>query len=356
MWTTPADAVATSYDLTPGLLSIVVCVSPYAPTYRTQVTMNELPCNPPGSRHSLASLKTALEDHVLRSAGCERGSRPAGHTPLLYFTPANSEAPGAPPFATGAFWNAVASLGARWVCSFQWPYDLFPAVAPSPTGSSAGPVRSGVSVEAWPPGPALAPGGRSTPYPPSSPQRPPALFPLDADSSVRRPGLVRVHITADTLLRIEPATRISLDFYLDSEGAILDGHGVPSTSSHSFLRSLEVAIFEELCGENGFVPSVPAPRGRFTPAITSWAFLRAATTRGASCRYRLCWPVRMEPLELFAGIPLARADRGPPSPPLPLGPTAPSGDTFSSPACQPWGVALPEWRLPQGASPHGPRA
>ena len=211
-------------------------------------------------------------------------------------------------------------------------------------------------MEAWPPGPALAPGGRSIAYPSTSPQRPPALFPLDADSSVRRPGLVRVHVTADTLLRIGPATRISLDFYLDSEGAILDGHGVPSTSSHSFLRSLEVAIFEELCGENGSVPTAPAPRGRFTPAITSWAFLRAATTRGASCRYRLCWPVRMEPLELFAGIPLARADHNPPSPPPPLGPTAPPGDTPSSPAGQPWGGALPEWRLPLGASPHGPRA
>ena len=69
MWTTPTDAVATPDDYTPGLLSIVVCVSPYAPSYRTQVTMNELPCNPPGSRHTLASRQTALEDHVLRSAG-----------------------------------------------------------------------------------------------------------------------------------------------------------------------------------------------------------------------------------------------------------------------------------------------
>ena len=274
----------------------------------------------------------------------------------LYFTPASDEAPGAPPFASGGFWNVVASLGAHWVCSFQWPSGSVPVSASSSADSPVAPDHAGLNVEAWPSGPALAPGGLGVACPWTCPQRPPALFPLDADSSIRQPGLLRVHVTADTLLRIEPATRTSLDFYLDSRGTLLDGDGVASTSSLSFLRSLEVAIFEELCGEHGFVPSVPAPRGRFTPAITSWAFFRAVDTRGASCHYRLCWPVRMEPLELFSGIPLARADRGPPSPPLPLGPAVPSGDTPSSPACQPWGVALPEWRLPQGASPHGPRA
>ena len=70
----PTDALAASSKLTPGQLCIVVCVSPYAPTYRTQVAIAELPCNPPGSRHSLASLKVALEDHVLRTAGCERAA------------------------------------------------------------------------------------------------------------------------------------------------------------------------------------------------------------------------------------------------------------------------------------------
>ena len=159
MWTTPADAVATSSDLTPGLLSIVVCVSPNAPTYRMQVTMNELPCNPPGSRHSLASLKIALEDHVLRSAGCERGSRPAGHTPLLYFTPASDEAPGAPPFASGGFWNVVATHGARWVCSFQWPTGSVPVSTSSAADSPVAPDHAGLNAEAWPSGPALAPGG-----------------------------------------------------------------------------------------------------------------------------------------------------------------------------------------------------
>ena len=326
MSTTPTDAVATPDGHTPGLLSIVVCISPFEPSYRTQVTMNELPCNPPGSRHTLASLKTALEDHVLRSAGCERGSRPAGHTPLLYFTPANSEAPGAPPFATGAFWNTVASIGARWVCSFQWPFDLFPAVALPSAASPAGPERSEATEEAGPPGPVRAPGGRSVPYLSISPQRPPALFPLDADSSVRQPGLVRVHVTADTLLRIEPSTRITLDVHLNSEGVVLDRRGVPSPSTRSFLRSLEVAVFEELCGRSGSVPTAPAPRGRFTPPVTSWAFLRAATTRGVSCRYRLCWPVRMDPLDLPAGTPRAHAEMNPPPPSPTQDATALPGD------------------------------
>ena len=325
MWTAAATDSAASGDYTPGLLSIVVYISPYSPSFRTQVTMNELARSSPVAGHTLASRQAALEDHVLRSAGCERGSRPAGLTPLLYFTPANSEAPGAPPFATGAFWNTVSSIGARWVCSFQWPFDLFPAAALPSAASPAGPERSEATEEAGPPGPDRAHGGRSVPFLSISPQRPPALFPLDADSSVRRPGLVRVHVTVDTLLRIEPSTRVTLDFHLNNEGAILDGHGVPSSSARSFLRSLEVAVFEELCAESGSVPAAPAPRGRFTPPVTSWAFLRAATTRGVACRYRLCWPVRMDPLDLLAGTPRTRAEMNPSSSSPSQGAAAPSG-------------------------------
>ena len=328
MWKAAAAANASSGDYTPGLLGIVVYISPYSPSFHTHVTMNELHRSAPVTGHTLASRQVALEDHVLRAAGYERGSRPAGHEPLLYFTPANSEAPGAPPFATGAFWNTVSSIGARWVCSFQWPFDLFPTAVLPLAAPSAGPERRETTMEAGPPGPDRAHGGRSAPYLSISPPRPPALFPLDADSSIRQPGLVRVHVTADTLLRIEPSTRITLDVHLNSEGVVLDRRGVPSPSTRSFLRSLEVAVFEELCGRSGTVPAAPAPRGRFTPPATTWAFLRAATTRGVSCRYRLCWPVRMDPLDLPTGTPGAHTEMNPP-------PTSPAQDAAALPGDAP---------------------
>ena len=182
-----------------------------------------------------------------------------------------------------------------------------------------------MNSEAWPSGPAVIPGGLGGSSPRACPQRPPALFPLGLDPPTRQAGLLRVNVTAHTLLRIEPATTTSLDFYLDRRGTLLDGDGAATTSPLSFTRSLQVAIFEELCGEHGFVPSVPAPRGRFTPAIGSWAFFRAVDTRGASCHYQLCWPVRVDPLERFGDIPPAR------TPPSSLGSPPPSGRAPSSP-------------------------
>ena len=157
------------------------CASPYAPTYRTQVGIAELPCRPPGSRHSLASLKVALEDHVLRSAGYERGSRPLGPAPSLYFTPVNHEASRAPPFGSGGFWNGVAARGAFWVCSFQWPIGSVPVRATSTADSPAAPDRAWLNSLAF--GSRRGSWRACGSYPRTCPQRPPALFPLDLDPS-----------------------------------------------------------------------------------------------------------------------------------------------------------------------------
>ena len=224
----------------------------------------------------------------------------------MHFRPVNHEASRALPFGSYGFWNDLAARGAAWVCSFQWPLGSTP-VRPSFTGDPPVAIDwAWLNAEAWPEGPAVAPGGAGTRRSAACSQRPPALFPLTPAPTFRQAGLLRVNVTAHTLLRIDPATTTSLDFYLDRQGNLLGGDGAAAASPLSFARSLQVAIFEELCGEHGFVAAAPAPRGRFTPAIGDWAFFRAVDTRGASCHYQLCWPLRMEPLERFSATPPAR--------------------------------------------------
>ena len=145
------------YEPTPGVLSLIVCAGDEL-TFRVQVRVANLPCNPPGSRHSFASLVSALEDRVFRSAGRECGVRLCGPAPALLFRPVvPTEAFRAPPFGSGCFWNGVAARGALWVCSFQWPDGSVLCGSTTAAASPTAPDRS-ASV-AWPSGSGVLSGG-----------------------------------------------------------------------------------------------------------------------------------------------------------------------------------------------------
>ena len=142
---------------------------------------------PPGSRHSFASLTSALEDRVLRSAGREYSFRPCGPAPALLFRPVNpTKAFRAPPFGSSCFWNGVAARGAFWVCSFQWPDGSVPCGATTAAASPTAPDRS-ASV-AWPSGSGVLSGRLGGGRPRACPYRPPTFFPLCLNRRFARQG------------------------------------------------------------------------------------------------------------------------------------------------------------------------
>ena len=192
--------------------------------------------------------------------------------------------------------------------------------------------------------------------PKASSDRSPTFFPSCLKPPIRQSGLLRVHVTAQTLLRIEPDTTTSFDFYLNRRETLFEGDGVVTASPQNFDRSLQVAIFEQLCEEHGLLSPGPAPRGRFTPAIGSRAFFMAVATRGVGCHYLLCWPVGMISRERFNESLRACTRRALLSPSPSSGSSPSSASAPSSPDRQLSASSLPEWGLPQGASSHGPRA
>ena len=197
----------------------------------------------------------------------------------MLFGPADpSEACCAPPFGTGRFWSSVVLRGAFWTCSFQWPDGLVLGAATPAVASPAAPDRSAfvavpsgsVELSGW------LPGGS----PRASSDRPPTFFPSCLNPPIRQSGLLRVDVTAQTLLRIEPDTTTSFDFYLNRRRGLLGGDGDGMANPQTFSRTMQVAIFEQLCEEHGLRAPGPAPRGRFTPPIGSRAFFRAVAARG----------------------------------------------------------------------------
>ena len=139
----PQDPLRVPVALAPGVLSLDVCAGGSI-TYRLEVRVADLPCDPPGSRHSYGSLTSALEVRVFRGVCHEVGVHLCGPAPSMLFGPADPTlAFIAPRFGTGPFWRRVQLHGAFRTCSFEWPAGLVPvastpaAVTPSVSDRSA---------------------------------------------------------------------------------------------------------------------------------------------------------------------------------------------------------------------------
>ena len=303
-------------ELAPGVLSLDVCAGNEL-TFHFKVRVADLPCDPPGSRHSFGSLVSALEERVFRSVCHECGVHLCGPAPTMLFGPADpTEAFIAPRFGTGPFWRRVQLHGALRSCSFEWPAGLVHVAATPTVVTPSVPDRSAYVLE--PSGSVDPSGWLLGCSPKTGSARTRAFFPSCLNPPIRQSGMLRVHVAARTLLRLEPETTISFDFDLNLFEDDDDGMASPQ----AFTRMMEVAVFARLCEEHGLQAPGPAPRGRFSPSIGCRVFFRAVAARGVGCHYRVCWPVGMY--------------RRAPLPPLPSRcSSSSSSSTPSSPDCQP---------------------